>query len=177
MINIKRFGSLIKVRPEYEERYIILHKHTFPGVLKQISACNISNYSIFLQAGVLFSYYEYTGSDYTADMAKMGEDLITREWWKLTDPMQEPLENREKGEWWTVLPEAANYKAQQAAPENVQRWAYTLEGFNSQAIRIDGIHSYSAFQFKNIFYVYLESESDWEGLPEQRLMPEVFHTD
>ena len=51
----KRVGSLIKVHPEFEERYIILHKHTFPGVLESIKRSNIRNYSIFLLDGVLFS--------------------------------------------------------------------------------------------------------------------------
>ncbi len=46
-----RIGSFIKVRPEYEKRYIILHKHVFPGVLSRIRKSNIRNYSIFLSNG------------------------------------------------------------------------------------------------------------------------------
>lgn len=98
----KHVGSLIKVRPEYEERYIILHKHTFPGVLSQIHKCNIRNYSIYLLDGMLFSHFEYIGSDYDADMKAIGDET-TREWWKLTDPMQEPLETRKEGEWWAEM--------------------------------------------------------------------------
>jgi L-rhamnose mutarotase len=101
----KRIGSLIRVRPEFEERYIILHKHTFPGVLAQIHRAHIRNYSIFFKAGILFSYYEYVGNDFTQDMAGIGEDQTTREWWKLTDPMQEPLETRKEGEWWATMEE------------------------------------------------------------------------
>lgn len=100
---MKRIGSLIKLRPEYEERYIILHKHTFPDVLNRIRKSNIRNYSIFLKECMLFSHYEYIGTDYEGDMAKIGEDTVTQEWWKLTDPMQEPLETRRKGEWWASL--------------------------------------------------------------------------
>ena len=87
-----RFGSLIKLKPEYEERYIILHKHTFSGVLDRIRKSNIRNYSIFLRAGMLFSFFEYIGNDYDGDIAEIGRDKVTKEWWKLTDPMQEPLE-------------------------------------------------------------------------------------
>jgi L-rhamnose mutarotase len=101
----KRVGSLIRVRPEFEERYIILHKHTFPGVLAQIRRANIRDYSIFLRDGILFSYYEYVGNDFTRDMAGIGEDETTREWWKLTDPMQEPLQTRKEGEWWATMEE------------------------------------------------------------------------
>ena len=98
----KRVGSLIKVRPEFEERYIILHKHTFPGVLESIRKSNIRNYSIFLLDGMLFSNYEYVGSNYDADMKAIGDET-TREWWKLTDPMQEPLPTRKAGEWWAEM--------------------------------------------------------------------------
>jgi L-rhamnose mutarotase len=99
---IVRYGSLIGLKKDFEERYIILHKHTFPGVLDQIRNCNIRNYSIFLKAGMLFSHFEYIGSDFKNDMAQMANE-VTREWWKLTDPMQEPLENRKQGEWWASM--------------------------------------------------------------------------
>jgi len=96
---VTRFGSLIKLKKEYQERYIILHRHTFPGVLNRIRKCNIRNYTIFLKEGMLFSYFEYTGNDFETDMAQMA-DSVTKDWWKLTDPMQEPLERRKEGEWW-----------------------------------------------------------------------------
>lgn len=98
----RRYGSLIRLKKDFEERYIILHKHTFPGVLDQIRKCNIRNYSIFLKDGILFSHFEYIGTDYKNDMAKMANE-VTREWWKLTDPMQDPLENRKQGEWWASM--------------------------------------------------------------------------
>jgi len=98
----KRVGSLIKVKPEFEERYIILHKHTFPGVLDRIRKSNIRNYSIFLLDGILFSNYEYVGNDFDADMKAIA-DPTTKEWWKLTEPMQEPLPSRKEGEWWAEM--------------------------------------------------------------------------
>ena len=98
----KRVGSLIKVKPEFEERYIILHKHTFPGVLDRIRKSNIRNYSIFLLDGILFSNYEYVGNDFDVDMKAIA-DPTTKEWWKLTDPMQEPLLTRKEGEWWAEM--------------------------------------------------------------------------
>ena len=86
-----RVGSLIKLKSEWEERYAILHKHTFPGVLDRIRKSNIRNYSIFLIDGMLFSYWEYVGDDYDGDMLEIGRNEVTQDWWKLTDPMQEPL--------------------------------------------------------------------------------------
>ena len=102
-----RHGSLIRVKPEYEERYIILHKHTFPGVLEQIHLVNIRNYSIFLNDGMLFSYFEYIGDDFKADMERIADET-TKEWWKLTDPCQVPLADRAEGDWWADMEEVCH---------------------------------------------------------------------
>ena len=67
---MKRFGQIIRVRPEKEAYYKDLHAAAWPGVLDMIKQCNIQNYSIFMRDGFLFSFYEYTGSDYAADMKK-----------------------------------------------------------------------------------------------------------
>lgn len=98
----KTVGGLIMLKPEFEERYIILHKYTFPGVLDRIRKSNIRNYSIFLLNGILFSHYEYVGKDFEADMKAIA-DPVTKDWWKLTDPMQEPLPDRKEGEWWAEM--------------------------------------------------------------------------
>jgi L-rhamnose mutarotase len=96
-------GSLNRVRPEFEERYTILHKHTFPEVLWRIKRSNIKDYSIFLLEGMLFSYFVYDGDDYEADMKAIADDKTTQEWWKLTDPMQLPLPGRLDTEWWATM--------------------------------------------------------------------------
>ena len=70
-----------------------------------IRECNIRNYTIYYKDGLLFSYFEYIGEDFAADMKKMAADPKTQEWWKLTDPCQEPLETREAGEWWASMEE------------------------------------------------------------------------
>jgi L-rhamnose mutarotase len=102
---MQRYGSVIKVRPEKLEEYKRLHAAAWPGVLKMIHDCNIRNYSIYLKDGYLFGYYEYVGSDYQGDMAKMAADPVTQEWWKLTDPCQEGLPTRQPGEWWASMEE------------------------------------------------------------------------
>ena len=85
---MKRYGQVIKVKPEYLEKYKALHANPWPEVNRMIQECNIRNYSIYYRDGYLFSYYEYVGDDYEADMAKMAADPKTREWWKETDPCQ-----------------------------------------------------------------------------------------
>ena len=84
---MKRYGMVIRVRPELEDAYVHLHANTWPEVLQKISDCNMRNYTIFMRDGYLFAYYEYVGDDYEADMAKMAADPVTQAWWKLTDPV------------------------------------------------------------------------------------------
>lgn len=102
---MKRYGKLIRLKPEMLEEYKKLHEAVWEGVLAQIKSSNIHNYSIFYRDGLLFSYYEYIGTDHDADMAMMAKDATTQEWWKLTNPCQEPVENAEKGEWWASMEE------------------------------------------------------------------------
>ena len=102
---MKRYGSVIKVRPEKIEEYERYHAAVWPEVLATIRRCNIRNYSIFRKDDLLFGYFEYHGADYAADMAKMAADAKTQEWWALMGPMQQPLETRAEGEWWAEMPE------------------------------------------------------------------------
>jgi len=102
---MRRVGQVIGLKTEQIEAYERLHADVWPEVLAMISACNISNYSIFRYGDLLFAYYEYSGDDYEADMAKMAADPRTQEWWTLTAPMQVPLEIRAPGEWWATMKE------------------------------------------------------------------------
>jgi len=107
---MKRFGMVVGLRPEKLDEYKRVHAAVWPGVLQRIHDCNIRNYSIYLGRlddgnYYLFSYFEYVGDDFKADMAKMAADPTTQEWWKITDPCQIPLENRALGDWWMNLEE------------------------------------------------------------------------
>lgn len=103
---MKRFAHVIGVRPETLDEYKRLHANVWPDVLNQIRESNIVNYSIFLREpeNLLFSYYEYLGSDHDADMLEMAKDERTKEWWAICMPMQIPLEVRKDGEWWAEMP-------------------------------------------------------------------------
>jgi len=103
--NVERYGWVIKVKPEKLAEYKELHANPWPEVNAMLKECNIQNYSIFYRDGLLFSYLEYTGSDFDADMAKMAADSTTQEWWKLTDPCQEPVDSAEEGVWWADMEE------------------------------------------------------------------------
>jgi L-rhamnose mutarotase len=103
--NVRRYAQVIRLRPESREEYVKYHARVWPEVLKLIQDCNIRNYSIFLKDDVLYAYFEYIGSDYEADMAKMAAHPRMQDWWKITDPMQEPLPTRAPGEWWAKMDE------------------------------------------------------------------------
>ena len=107
---VQRYGSVIGVKEESLAKYKDLHANPWPAVNKQIKKSNIRNYSIYLTQFpdgkyYLFSYFEYTGNDFDADMAKMAEDPTTQKWWKQTDPCQEPLANRPEGQFWKTMEE------------------------------------------------------------------------
>jgi len=102
---MKRFGQIIGVKPEHFNEYKKYHAVVWPDVLKMITECNIRNYSIFHKDGQLFAYFEYVGEDFAADMAKMAADPTTQKWWDLMGPMQQPVKNREEGEWWATMEE------------------------------------------------------------------------
>jgi L-rhamnose mutarotase len=103
--DVRRYGQVIRVKPEKLDHYKDLHANPWPCVLEKIRECNIRNYSIYLQGDQLFAYFEYVGDDFTADMEKMAADSCTQRWWKETDPCQEPIAGAKEGDWWTTMEE------------------------------------------------------------------------
>jgi len=96
---------VLRVKPNRFEEYKNLHATVWPEVLDMIKECNIRNYSIYHKDGYLFSYFEYEGKDFQADMQKMAADPMTQKWWDVCKPLQEPLETRVGGEWWANMEE------------------------------------------------------------------------
>lgn len=83
--------QVIGLKPEHREEYLRLHREVWPEVEARLRASNLENYTIFNHGDLLLGYFEYTGTDFDADMAAMAADPATRQWWKLTDPCQQPL--------------------------------------------------------------------------------------
>lgn len=107
---VRRYGMVIGIDKKSIPEYRRLHGDVWPGVLKMITECNLRNYSIYLaevkkDKFYLFSYFEYIGDDFEADMAKMANDETTKKWWTHTDPLQKPIPTRKEGEWWAELDE------------------------------------------------------------------------
>ena len=109
-----RYGMVIGLKPEKVEEYTKLHAAVWPDVLKMIHECNIRNYSIYLtelkeNEYYLFSYFEYVGNDFEADMDKMAADPTTQRWWAVCKPCQDPVPLRAEGEWWANMPEVFHF--------------------------------------------------------------------
>ena len=104
---MQRMAQIIRLKPDIIDEYKKIHAAVWPSVLQMIADCNIRNYWIFLKEpeNILFAYFEYHGDDFKADQRKMAADPETRRWWAITDPMQEPFEIRQDGEWWARVEE------------------------------------------------------------------------
>ena len=102
---MQRYSSVIGMPYENREEYERLHAAVWPEVLAKIAEVNIQNYSIYRYGELLFSYFEYVGTDFDADMAKMAADPKTQEWWDVMKPMQRPVAEITEGEWWHSIPE------------------------------------------------------------------------
>lgn len=102
---MRRFGSVIGIKPGRAEEYKRYHAAVWPEVLEKILECNIRNYSIYLKDDMLFSYFEYHGDDIHSDLLKMASHPRTQEWWSVMQPMQQPLSTRNEGEWWADMEE------------------------------------------------------------------------
>ena len=102
---MKRVASVIGLPAENREEYERYHSAVWPTVLARLAESHIHNYSIFRHGELLFSYFEYTGVDFDADMAAVAADPETQRWWALQEPLQRPLDDRAAGEWWKTLPE------------------------------------------------------------------------
>lgn len=106
---MKRYAMIIGLKENKLKEYKKLHAAVWPDVLKIIRKSNIRNYSIFLRKvsgrHYLFSYFEYTGHKFAADMAAMAADPVTQKWWSICKPCQTPLLDRKRNEWWSSMEE------------------------------------------------------------------------
>ena len=104
---MQRMGMVIALKPDRMADYLALHAAPWDDMNAALRQANIRNYSIFLRQpeNLLFGYWEYTGTDFAADMAHLGDLPVTKRWLALTDPCQQPLPSAKPGEWWSFLPQ------------------------------------------------------------------------
>lgn len=108
---MRRVAQIIQLKREDEVAYIRYHERVWPAVLATIASCNITNYSIFLRNGLLFSYFEYHGMNYEEDMSKMSACPDTQRWWGIMDPMQTSMPDALPGDKWSEMREVFHFDA------------------------------------------------------------------
>ena len=104
---VKRVGMVIGIRPDRISAYESLHAASNPGVRDLLNKYHMHNFSIYIQQledgkYYLFGYYEYTGSDYDGDMAKLAREPRNQKWLSTTDPTQIPLKGQKS---WAIMQE------------------------------------------------------------------------
>ncbi|KAL7621251.1 hypothetical protein AAE478_008568 [Parahypoxylon ruwenzoriense] len=129
----RRFAQIVKLKPEFVDKYKEVHAAVWPEVLQQIksphprpsyaqgihtyrpgelpSQCAADSISHEPGTGILFARFKYVGYDYVGDMERMRENPKVREWWAMTDGFQESLvpgaKNSESNSppWWKEMEE------------------------------------------------------------------------
>ena len=94
--HVQRVGMVIGIKPDQISAYEALHAASNPGVRDLLTKYHMHNFSIYIHQlddgkYYLFGYYEYTGTDYKADMAMLSAEPRNQKWLSTTDPMQIPL--------------------------------------------------------------------------------------
>lgn len=84
-------GQIGRIKRECIEEYCRLHEvdiytDQWKGIRELIAECNIRNYNIFIEDDVVFGYFEYVGEDIDADMQKMADNELNKQWWAHTRP-------------------------------------------------------------------------------------------
>ena len=105
---MKRFGWVGELKSDCVDKYTTLHANAWPAVLARNTDCNLQNYSIFhaqMPGGehLLFSYVEYTGDDFQADMQRMAADPEVQRWWDECKPCFESIDGLASGEVWLPM--------------------------------------------------------------------------
>jgi L-rhamnose mutarotase len=105
--HVQRVGMVIGIKPDRISTYEALHAASNPGVRDLLNKYHMHNFSIYIQKldngqYVLFGYYEYTGSDYKTDMARLAVEPRNKKWLSMTDPLQIPLSGQTS---WTKMQE------------------------------------------------------------------------
>lgn len=93
VIHMKRIGTLMKLKPGCEEAYVRLHDEIWEEVVEAAHRANMRNYTIFRTGDWLFSYYEYIGGDFDADMAAKNALPVSAAWQEATGAFREIVED------------------------------------------------------------------------------------
>ena len=106
-LRVERIGMVIGIKTDQISAYEALHAASNPGVRDLLEKYHMHNFSIYMRQldegkYYVFGYYEYTGTDYKADMEKLGAEPRNQKWLSVTGPMQVPLPGEQS---WAMMKE------------------------------------------------------------------------
>ena len=99
---MKRILMYSELKPEKVQDYIKLHENPWPELMEVLDKHHIHNYSISMLGNKVFTFYEYTGKDYKADMADLDESPVMHRWWVYSKPC---FLHHEEGKYYDDLTE------------------------------------------------------------------------
>ncbi|MBE6749809.1 MAG: L-rhamnose mutarotase [Ruminococcaceae bacterium] len=99
---MKRIATITKVKPGMLEAYKKIHDEIWEDVVAASHECGTRNFSIYNIGDYLFSYSEYIGDDYEADMKKKSEMPAIKRWKEATGAMLMPVNDEQAA---ILLPE------------------------------------------------------------------------
>jgi L-rhamnose mutarotase len=102
---MKRFGMVIRIKPEYLEEYVSFHKCPDPELLASLEKSNIKNNTVFHVKDVLFNYFEYYGTNFEADWKIYTESKIVKELFVRMKGFFLPMEENFPEKGWTEMKE------------------------------------------------------------------------
>lgn len=96
---MKRIGVLTKIKPGMLEKYTKMHAEIWDDVVRIGHEHNTRNFTIFFdeRTGYMFSYFEYIGNDYEADMKEKNSKPIIKEWQAMCRECFAPVDDSADG--------------------------------------------------------------------------------
>ena len=103
---LKRYGRILKLKPEYEAEYKKYHEDIWQSMKEAIHNAGVSNYSIYLHNGFLFAYMEMMeGKTLESACLEWSTNEACQKWDEIMCPMQQPVEGAKPDEWWVEMEE------------------------------------------------------------------------
>ena len=102
---MKRYGQVIRVKPERYEAYREYHRNVWPeigaGPPDATFATRPSSTGMVFCSAISSTPATTTRRTWRS----AASDPRNKAWWELMQPMQEPLESCAEGEWWADMEE------------------------------------------------------------------------
>ena len=88
---MKRIATITKLKSGMKEEYKKIHDKIWDDMVEAGHKANMRNFTIFVHEDYLFSYFEYIGDNYEADMARKNSLEVTKKWREATGAMTDFL--------------------------------------------------------------------------------------